>query len=171
MLLATYAMAILTIEQKCERTSIQRLQHCLAQVSVAEFDSSAITVDAERLIQFAERHWCRLEKSLIPALREASDEAIASLQTIEHLGRCGIEMLPLLRKALRPAADFGHHQIVCACRTVNSYCYNLLQRLTCEEQQLLPLAHRVLPMEAWLKVGTEFLLQDAQRAGGGASLA
>jgi hemerythrin-like domain-containing protein len=163
MLLATYAMAILTIEQKCERTSIQRLQHCLAQSVIAnEFDSFAVTVEAERLIQFAERHWRRLENSLIPALREASSEAVASLQTIEQLGRCGLEMLPLLRKALRPTADFGQQQIVRACRTVNSYCHNLLQRLACEEQQLLPLAHRVLPMEAWLKVGTEFLVQDAQ---------
>jgi hemerythrin-like domain-containing protein len=102
-----------------------------------------------------------LENSLIPALREASNEAIASLQTIEHLGRCGLEMLHQLRKALSPTADFGQQQILSICRTLNSYCHNLLQRLACEEQQLLPLAHRVLPLEAWLKVGTEFLMQDA----------
>jgi hypothetical protein len=165
MLLATYALTILTVEQKCERTSIERLQHVLVAESVAnKFDSFAITVEAERLIQFAERHWCRLANSLIPALREASDETMSSLQTIEDLGRCGIEMLPLLRTALSPTADFGQHRIVRACRTVNSYCHNLLQRLVCEEEQLLPLAHRVLPMEAWLKVGTEFLMQDAQHS-------
>lgn len=163
MLLATYVMTTLTVEQKCERSFIQRLQHFLARALAAnQFDSPAITVEAERLIQFAERHWCRLENSLIPALREASNEALASLQTIENLGRRGIEMLPLLRNALRPTAEFGQQQIARACRTLNSYCHNLLQRLACEEQQLLPLAQRVLPMDAWLKVGTEFLIQDAE---------
>jgi hemerythrin-like domain-containing protein len=163
MLLATYAMATLTNEQKCERTSIQRLQLSLAKSSSAdEFDSSAIAAEAERVIDLAERHWARLENALIPAVREASHEETASLQAIENLGRCGLEMLPLLRKALRPTANFGQHQIARACRAVNSYCHNLLQRLACEEQQLLPLAHRVLPMDAWLKLGAEFLIQDAR---------
>jgi hemerythrin-like domain-containing protein len=165
MLLATYALATLTVEQKCERSFIQRLQHFVAQALVAdECDGSAITVEAERLIQFAERHWSRLQNSLIPALREASHETMASLQSIENLGRCGIEMLPRIRSALRPSARLGQQRLAHACHTVQDYCQNLLERLACEEELLLPLAHRVLPSDAWCRVGTEFLLQDAQRA-------
>lgn len=164
MLLATYALATLEIEQKCERSAIQYLQNFLAQALASdEFDRAALTIQSERLILLAEfRHWRRLESALFPALRNASNDATQSLQTLENLGRAGVEMLPHLRKSLHPTANFGKRQISRACRRVNAYCQNLLQRLACEEEQLLPLAQRILPTDAWVKVGTEFLMQDSQ---------
>jgi hypothetical protein len=163
-LLATYALATLESEQKCERTAIRYLQDFVAQASASaanEFDYAALTIQSERLILLAEfRHRRRLENALFPALRSASDEAARSLQLLEKLGQAGIKMLPLLRKALYPTSDFGQRQIARACRRVNAYCQNLLQRLACEEEQVLPLAQRVLTIDVWLNVGTEFLIQD-----------
>lgn len=166
MLLATYALLTLTIEQKCERTSIQELLHVLAQPSNPDqFNGAAVSARSEELILFAEsRHQARLENTLFPALREVSGEAALALRALENLGRAGLEMLPRLRAALRPAAGFGQRQIARACRTVQAYCRNLLARLACEEELLLPLAQRVLPSDAWFRVGAEFLLQDAERA-------
>lgn len=163
MLLATYALATLEIEQKCERTAIQYLQNFLAQALASnEFDCATLTIQSEQLILLAEfRHWRRLESALFPALRNASNEATRSLQTLENLGRAGIEMLPHLRKSLHPTAHFGKRKIARACRRVNAYCQNLLQRLACEEEQLLPMAQRILPTDAWFKVGAEFLRQDS----------
>jgi hemerythrin-like domain-containing protein len=168
MLLATYALATLEIEQKCERTTIRFLQDLLAQALASDkFDCAALTTQCERLIMLAEfRHWRRLESVLFPALRSASDEATRSLQTLENLGQAGIEMLPLLRKALRPTANSGRRQVARVGRRVNAYCENLLQRLACEEEQLFPLAQRILPMDAWFRVGTAFLMQDSQHAAG-----
>jgi hypothetical protein len=170
MLLATYALLTLTIEQKCERTSVQGLQDFLAQPMTSnEFDCAALIIRFEKLIVFAEsRHQFRLENSLFPALREASNEAALALRTLENLGRAGLEMLPRIRAALRPSAELGQQHIARGCRTVQAYCQNLLERLACEEDLLLPLAQRILPSDAWFKVGTEFLLQDAQRAAGDA---
>ena len=164
MLLATYALATLEIEQKCERSAIHYLQNFLAQALASdEFDRAALTIQSERLIFLAEfRHWRRLESVLFPAaLRNASNDATQSLQTLENLGRAGVDMLPHLRKSLHPTSHFGKRQIARACRRVNAYCQNLLQRLACEEEQLLPLAQRILSADAWLKFGTEFLVQDS----------
>jgi hypothetical protein len=166
MLLATYALLTLTVELKCERTSIRHLQDLLSQPSVPhEFDRAALAIHAEKLIALAEsRHRCRLEMSLFPALRAASADSVLALRALENLGRAGLKMLPRLRAVLRPTARVGQRHIARACRTVQAYCQNLLERLACEEELLLPLAQRVLPSDAWCRVGTEFLLQDAQRA-------
>ena len=72
-------------------------------------------------------------------------------------------MLPRLRAVLRPSACLGPQRLARACRTVQAYCQNLLARLACEEELLLPMAQRLLASDAWFKVGTEFLWQDAQR--------
>lgn len=165
MLLATYALLTLTIEQKCERASISHLQDLLARLAdPGQLDHSALTIHAEKLIVLAEsHHQLRLEQSLFPALREASGDAAHALRALETLGRAGLAMLPRLRAVLRPSARLGRQRIARACRTVQAYCQNLLERLACEEELLLPMALRLLASDAWFKVGTEFLLQDAQR--------
>jgi hypothetical protein len=76
-----------------------------------------------------------------------------------------LSALTLAPNALSPATSLGHMQIARACGRVNSSCQNLLERLAFEEQHLLPLAQRILPTDAWFKIGTEFLLQDAQEQG------
>jgi hemerythrin-like domain-containing protein len=169
MLMATYALSTLVIEQQSERTSIQRLQEYLERpLDAPEFDCAALARHSEELISLAEsRHQARLERSLLPALRSASSEAAPSLGTLENLRRAGLDMLPRLRSVLQPTADFGQQHLARACRMVQAYCQNLLDRLACEETILLPLAQRILPVEAWFKMGSEFLQQDAER---GASL-
>jgi hypothetical protein len=165
MLTATYALSTLLIEQQCERTSIQRLQAYLERpLDAPEFDCAALARHSEELISLAElRHQARLEHSLLPALRMASAEAASSLGTLENLRRAGLDMLPRMRSMLRPTAQFGQHQLARACRMLQAYCQNLLDRLACEENVLLPLAQRILPNEAWFKMGSEFLQQDAER--------
>jgi hypothetical protein len=164
MLLATYAITTLTIEQTCERAAIRQLQESMDQALASNAcDLSALAIQSERLIQLAESlHWRRLENCLIPALRAASNDALLFLQALENLGRAGVDMLPLLRAALTPVPAPNPRHIARACGAVNSYCQNLLARLAFEEQQLLPLAQRLLATDAWFRVGTAFLLQDAQ---------
>jgi hemerythrin-like domain-containing protein len=166
MLLTTYALSTLLIEQQRERTSIEFLQEYLGRPAEAlQFDCAALARRSEELISLAEsRHHTRLEHSLFPALRMASAEAATSVGTIENLRRAGLAMLPRMRLVLHPSTVRRQRQLARACRMVRAYCQNLLERLACEEDVLLPLAQRILPSEAWFKVGSEFLQQDAQRA-------
>lgn len=165
MLLATYALLTLTIEQQRERLSIQALQHALAcPANLAQVNCAALSARSEALIRLAEsRHQLRLENTLFPALRAASGDAALSLRALEELGWAGRKMLPRLRAVLRPAAVCSPHRSTRACRTVQAYCHNLLARLACEEALLLPLAQQLLSSDAWFAVGAEFLRQDAER--------
>jgi hypothetical protein len=164
MLLATYALATLTIERTCERKAIVKLQDCMVHAAES-LDCSELSIHSERLILLAEsRHWRRWEESLLPALRDATAEAGPSMQSAEELARLGIDMLAPLRDALEPGAQFEQLQLARACERVNGYCENLLLRLNCEEELLVPLARRVLPLDTWFKLGTEFLRQDAELA-------
>jgi hemerythrin-like domain-containing protein len=165
MLLTTYALSTLLVEQQRERTSIALLEQYLARPAEArQFDCAAVARRSEELISLAEsRHHARLEHSLFPALRIASAEAATSVGTMENLRRAGIAMLPRMRFVLRPSAEPGQRQLAGARRMVRAYCQNLRERLACEEDVLLPLAQRILPSEAWFKVGSEFLQQDARR--------
>jgi hemerythrin-like domain-containing protein len=164
--LATYALSTLLIEVQRERTSIEGLQeYTELPLDAQQFDCAALARRSEELIALAEsRHQSRLELALFPALRTASAEAATSLGTLENLRCAGLDMLPRIRSVLRPTAEMGQQQVVWACRAVRDYCQNLLERLACEENVLLPLAQRILPSEVWFKVGSEFLQQDAQRA-------
>ena len=163
MLLATYAFLTLTVEQTCERNCIQAVQQALAKaLDPLEFDAATLNVELEKLITIAEStHWRRLEYCLIPAMRAASSESSFALRAIETLGQAGIAMLPLIRTNLCCPSELSQPHIAAACRTVQEYCQNLLDRLACEEDQILPLAQRLLDGEAWFRVGLEFLHQDA----------
>jgi hemerythrin-like domain-containing protein len=50
------------------------------------------------------------------------------------------------------------------CKTVDLYCHNLLKRLDKEEQELLPLAQKVISSEEWFEIGSQFLAQDDDNA-------
>lgn len=166
MLLATYALLTLRIEQAQERASIRQLQECLALPCNGEaLDGARLAALAEALIKFAESlHQRRLEDALFPALRVAAAEPCEALRNLEHLCAAGLDMLPRIRAALRPRAYSGQHELAGVHRLVQAYCQNLLDRLACEEDDLLPLAERSLHSETWFNVGTQFLQQDAQRA-------
>ena len=160
MLVATYALVTLSVEQKCERNSIQAVMQALAKSwDPAEFDPAELIVALEKLVTIAEStHWRRLEFCLIPAIREASGGSGYGMRAIETLGRDGKEMLPLIRRGLRCPAEFTSSQ---TCGWLQEYCQNLLARLACEEDQIVPLAQRLLDTEAWLRVGLGFLHQDS----------
>jgi hemerythrin-like domain-containing protein len=165
MLVATYALLTLKIEQTRARASIRQLQDSLAQPPNWEaVDGALLAALSEELIEFAEsHHQRRLDDCLVPALRGASAEAGASLRDLELLCATGLAILPRIRSALRHGASAGEQELAGLHVLVEAYCQNLLQRLACEEDVLLPLAERVLPSDVWFHVGTEFLEQDAQR--------
>lgn len=164
MLVATYALLTLSIEQKKERNFILRLQHYLHTVSRKphEMDHAYIASQLDELTHFAEtRHQLKVEGCLMPAVRNATADAELLLADLESLSRLGGGMLRAARRCLRRTFRRRSTQIKFLCRTIDLYCQNLLKRLAKEEDELLPLAQRVISSEEWFVIGTMFLSHDA----------
>lgn len=155
MLLARYALAIIDSERICTRRYIQQVQGS-APEQVCE--------RAHRLIAFAEtRQKVRLDLCLLPALRTAAALADGgsaaerrAVDDIVELAELGGAMLPGLRSCLRYPGAASLPSFL------NAYCGNLVARLACEEEKLLPLACHLLSAEAWFHVGAAFLRQDEE---------
>jgi hemerythrin-like domain-containing protein len=163
MLTATYALLTLSIEQKKERHFISRLLQYVQSIArkPQEIDPVFIETQLEQLTRFAEaRHQHKVEACLMPAVRAADCDCSALMADLESLSRLGNAMLAAVRKCLRRAMRRSATQGKFLCRTVDLYCQNLLKRLDKEEQELLPLAQRVISSEEWFEIGTQFLAQD-----------
>ncbi|MET3132017.1 hemerythrin-like domain-containing protein [Oxalobacteraceae bacterium GrIS 1.11] len=164
MLIATYAVLTLSVEQKKERAFITRILQYLRSYArkPQEIDPLRLQTQLNELARFAEaRHQHKVEDCLMPAVREATDEADLLLADLENLNRVGGNMLRSTRRRLQLAFGKGTAQIKMLCSTLERYCRNLLERLTKEEQELLPLAQRVISSEQWFAIGATFLSHDA----------
>jgi hemerythrin-like domain-containing protein len=165
MLLATYALLTLSIEQKEERRLIARIRSYVAkyQKRPNEIDPGILASQLDKLGALAELHHKeKLEECLIPAVREASTDAAPLLDNLASLRRTGRAMLCVMRRSLRLAARNGQHQVENVIGNVEGYCQNLLERLAKEEYELLPLARRVIHGQGWFAIGAAFLAQDAR---------
>jgi hemerythrin-like domain-containing protein len=164
MLIATYALSTFSVEQKKERSFIGRIQHTLHSHAgkLQEIDPLRLESDLDQLSRFSEsRHRRRVADCLMPAVRRATREAETLLHDLEALRRTGSALLFDVRRSLRPA--FAHGSIKQWCHSMERYCQNLLQRLAKEEQELLPLARRVMSSADWFMVGSTLLSHDARR--------
>ncbi|HAT29546.1 MAG TPA: hypothetical protein DCW29_01440 [Janthinobacterium sp.] len=167
MLIATYALLTLYVEQNKERGIISRIRHYLQAHAGRphRLDPARLQVQLDELAGFAEaRHQHKVKECLMPAVRHATHEADHLLADLESLNRVGSNMLRSVRRRLHLAFAKGGAQIRMLVCTLERYCENVLERLAKEEQELLPLAQRVFSSEQWFDVGTMFLSHDARHA-------
>jgi hypothetical protein len=165
MLIATYALSTFSVEQKKERSFIVRIQHTLRSHAgkLQEIDPLRLESDLDRLSRFSQsRHQRRVADCLIPAVRRATRDAEPLLGDLEALRRASSALSLDVRRSLRPA--FARGAIKQWCHSTERYCQSLLQRLAKEEQELLPLARRVMSSADWFAVGSTLLSHDARRA-------
>lgn len=164
MLLATYAFVTLSVEQKKERSFIETILRYLRANAQQpqEIDPGCLKSQLDELTLFAEsRHKRKIEGCLMPALRKATRDADPVLADLQSLNRAGSNMLRSVRRRLRRAFGHGAAHMRMLCRSMERYCQNLLDRLTKEEQELMPLAQRVISSDQWFAIGTMFLSHDA----------
>ena len=165
MLVSTYAMLAISAEHKKERGYILCIQKYLQEhvEKPQAIDPVWIASQLDELTQFAEsRHQRKIEGFLIPAMRKATFDTGPLLADLESLSRVGADLLRSVRQCLRYA--FSHDMVQnkllhCA---IDLYFQNLLERLVKEEQELLPLAQRVISSDGWFAIGTMFLAHDAR---------
>lgn len=164
MLIATYALLTLSVEQKKERSFISDIQSYLQRNAgkPQEIDPACLKSQLLELTRFAEsRHRRKVAGGLMPAVRKATREADRLLADLESLRRLGSKMLRSMHQAFRLEVGHGIAQIKQLCQMMEHYCQNLLERLTKEEEELLPLAQRVISSEGWFKIGALFLSHHA----------
>ncbi|TFW29936.1 hypothetical protein [Duganella callida] len=163
MLTATYVLLTLSIEQKKERHFISRLLQYV-QTSARrpqEIDPVFIESQLQELTRFAEaRHQRKVEACLMPAVRAADSNCTALMNDLECLSQRGSAMLNAVYRCLHRAMRRSASQGRFLCKAIDLYCQNLLKRLDKEEQELLPLAQKVISSDEWFEIGSKFLEQD-----------
>jgi hemerythrin-like domain-containing protein len=165
MLTATYSLIALSVEQKKARSDLSALQHYIQKSSgeLPDADCTALEVTLEKLTHFDEEcHKRKVEMYMIPAIRQATDEADPLLEELESMSTLGMSILRSARTRLRQALEQGVEKLEELRTSMELYCSNLLRRLAMEEE-LFKIAQRVISGEEWFRLAADFLSYDAEK--------
>jgi len=163
MLTATYALISLSVEQKRAHNLLSTVQQLFLNSSAdrQRIDPTILESVVSQFTKLDEScHRRKVEVYVIPAIQKATKEADSLLAELESLSAVGLCILASVKERLRQAFDHGVIAVKDLYSSIELYCSNLLQRLTKEEEELLPLAQRVISSEEWFAIGAQFLSLD-----------
>jgi hemerythrin-like domain-containing protein len=168
MLTATYSIVTISTEQNKTRRILHRLQQHIRNAwnGLKNIDLASIESTFNHLTQFDK--YCRsrkVEVHLIPAIHRISHEADSLLTELEALSASGMNILRALREQLGRAFQGGVIRVNEVCNSMELYCNKLQKRLAKEEDELFPLARRLLSIEEWFAIAEKFLSDDAKARG------
>ncbi len=162
MLTATYSIVALKLEQKRARWNITALQQYISN-SVRNLKSASgldLELMLNRLSQFEKYcHQRKMEIFVIPALRKITHEADSLLDELESLSSLSLAMLRSLREKLQEALRQGALKIEEVCTSLEQCCSNFYKRLN-KEDELVQIAERVIPSDAWFGIAASFMSYD-----------
>lgn len=162
MLTATYSIIALKVEQNRARWTFSSLQQTIINCLRNLRQASGIDVDTVlgRLTQFENYcHQRKMEVFVIPALRRFTHEADALLDEIEALSRASMALLRSLREKLHEALRSGAAMLDEVSASLEQCIAQFNRRLAVEEE-LVQVAERVIPGEAWFGIAASFLSED-----------
>lgn len=164
MLTATYSIIALKIEQNRARWTFSAIQqHILNGIRNIK-GASGIDFESmlNRLSQFEQFcHQRKMEMFVIPALRKFTHEADALLDELDSLSEASIRLLRSLQERLRSALRNGTAAVEDMCASLEQCCAHFYRRLA-REEELVTIAERVIPSEAWFGIAASFLSQDGR---------
>lgn len=166
MLTATYSIVAISAEQKNARKTLARLQQSIRNVwkNFQEIDLASVEIAIHKLTQFDHFfHSRKLERYVIPAIKNATHEIDPLLAELEALSAFCVRILQSLPHQVRQALDQGIAKQKELRRAMELYCSNLHLRLVKEEQELLPLVHQVLSGDEIFELGAQFLADDGKK--------
>ena len=165
MLTTTYALISLSVEQKRAHNLLSTVQ-LLFQKSAADRQRTDPVILESVVSQLAKLdascHRRKVEVYVIPAIQNATKEGDALLAELETLSAIGRRILDSVREWVRQAYDQGVTEVKELYSSVELYCNNLLRRLAKEEEELLPLAQKVISSVEWFAIGVQFLSIHAE---------
>lgn len=164
MLTATYSLVVLSAEQDKTRRLLSRLQHYIETTwkGLHGVDLVFLSNAFDRLMQFDK--YCRnrkLELYLIPVLREMSREAAILIAELDALNDKAVLLLRSIGEQMRGLFEAGGGASGQLCEHLRHCCAHFASRTEREEQELLPLARRLLSVEDWFSIAAQFLADDA----------
>ena len=166
MLTATYSLVAMTIEQRTACHFLVMTRQAIASLWAGsqEVDLHRLEVALAGLTRFDRYcHERKVEKYVIPSVRGASHEIDAIVCDLDCLSCAGIELLGTAAEQLRVRLERRNNLWRDLCRVMQDYCNCLLQRLQREEEELLPLVHRMLSVEDWFALASKFLGDEQRR--------
>jgi hypothetical protein len=166
MLTTTYSFVALAAEQDTARGMLAKVQHCLRTAWASLHNLEALETALNKLMQLEK--FCRrrkLEVYLIPALRRVTHEADALLSELDSLAESGLATLRSVRTQLAEHTELSRVRAGELWHALSVHCDHAAARLSREEQELLPLARRMLSIEEWFTIAAQFLSDDARQQG------
>lgn len=160
MLTATYTLATLLVEQNKTRLGLFSIQKSIEYNARSPQSMGQNTLESVLdALDWFHVH-CRqrkLETELIPVIRKSTKEADALLAELESLSLMGLSVLESIRNQWRPAIEqqIGKTQELYGAMRV--YCDTLFKKLDKEEQELFPMATRVISVDEWFAIADKFL--------------
>jgi len=165
MLTITYALISLSVEQKRAHKLLSTVQQLFQNSSADRQRTDPVILESvvSQLAKLdASCHRRKVEVYVIPAIQNATKEADSLLAELESLSATGLRILDSVREWVRQAFDQGVTEVKELYSSVELYCNNLLHRLAKEEEELLPLAQRVISSVEWFAIGVQFLSIHAE---------
>ncbi len=162
MLTATYSIIALKIEQNRARWTFSSIQQFILNGIRNIKTTGGIDFDAmlNRLDQFESYcHQRKMEVFVIPALRKFTREADALLDELDRLSEAGLSLLRSLQEKLQHALRSGAAMVDEICASLEQCCAHFYRRLA-REEELVQIAERVMPTEAWFGIAENFLSVD-----------
>lgn len=164
MLTETYTLVALSVEQANVRVSLLSLQQSLYTNWIQQCTLTTGQVDyacdsLQRL--YDSWNWRKLEQFLIPAMQGATKEADQLLLELDRLNLAAAEAMGAIAERFSGLSVDSAVHVSEFCGSVDMFFKALLQRLTREEQELLPVARSVITGEAWFSIANKMLAHDA----------
>jgi len=165
MLTATYSIVALELEHKKAHWTFSSLQQYVLN-SIRHL-RTARGIDIEQLFQRLSQfeRYCqqrRIAKFLIPMLRKITREADALLDELEQLSTASRALVSSLQTQFAQAVAQGASLIEELCQSLEACCVNFYQRLS-REEELVRIAERVVPSEAWFGFAASSLSQQSRK--------
>ena len=165
MLTATYSIVALELEHKKARWTFSSLQQYVLTSIRHLKTAGGIDIDQlfQRLSQFEQ--YCRQRRVatfLIPMLRKITREADALLDELEQLSAAGMALMSSLQARFAQAFSQGALAVEELCQSLEACCVNFCQRLS-REEELVRIAERVMPSEAWFGFAASALSQQSKK--------
>jgi hemerythrin-like domain-containing protein len=168
MLTATYSLVAIAAEQNKTRSILGRLQQYVktSWKGLQSIDLNFLETAFNKLMQFDK--YCRgrkIEKYLIPALRNASLEAEKLIAELDYLSTKAASILCTVGEQLSAAFERGSVKAGEIYQAMEVYCDTLFMRLEKEDKELLPMARRLFSIEDWFSIAAQFLSGDTNADG------
>jgi hemerythrin-like domain-containing protein len=165
MLTATYTLVALSVEQANVRLSLLSFQKYVQSTLVRQQSLTLSQLEyacetLERLYQAC--HWRKIELYLIPALRQATEQANHLLDELSRLNQAALTVIRRLQSELDSEGSRSEQQVAQVCEAIEGFCAALLQRLEKEEKELFSIARSAIGGDAWFEIANQFLAHDAQ---------